>query len=271
MNNHIKNFYSEFSDASPYGRFHRVIPLHADKKLSWEEVSDLAPTLPRGWFELSQLKVEDRIEFSREFWLSKLPFFPSIHTFLPKFFDRLDDVQIYLTQNSFEDPLEPELVYSVAQNEGFFHGAPPASQDVLLKLQNQLDGYILPMDYVTFLEIHNGFSKYTDTGIIKIENVLKLYKNFQEFLREQSDLHLPNGESVNPRSLIPFYESFGQHCYQCFYGDWYPEQEMGNVYYSGIERTLSDISVKGNWMEQMAFPNFMDWLVFYLEPAIEGE
>jgi hypothetical protein len=69
----------------------------------------------------------------------------------------------------------------------------------------------------------------------------------------------------HPKSLIPFYESFGQPFFQCFWGDWYPDQEMGNVYYSNATKKILVSNKKDDCLETMAFETFTDWLVFYLE------
>jgi hypothetical protein len=53
--------------------------------------------------------------------------------------------------------------------------------------------------------------------------------------------------------------------FQCFWGEWYPEREMGNVYYSGFTRSISDYTQFGVGVETMAFETFTDWLMFYLE------
>ena len=53
--------------------------------------------------------------------------------------------------------------------------------------------------------------------------------------------------------------------FQCFWLEWYPEDEMGNVYYSGVANTISDLAAKATSAENMAFPTFTDWLMFYLE------
>ena len=39
---------------------------------------------------------------------------------------------------------------------------------------------------------------------------------------------------------------------------------MGNVYLSGIDYTLSDVSDKKAWAENLAFPTFSEWLAYYL-------
>ena len=70
---------------------------------------------------------------------------------------------------------------------------------------------------------------------------------------------------MNPRELFPFYQDFGQPCFQCFYGDWYPEQEMGNVSISLEDRRLPELEDMEDCEAHLAFPTFSDWLAFYLE------
>ena len=74
MDKHVKEFFCEYSDESPHGNFHRVIALQERVDTVWEQAIDLAPSLCRGWYELSKLPKEDRLEFTREFWLKKLPY-----------------------------------------------------------------------------------------------------------------------------------------------------------------------------------------------------
>jgi hypothetical protein len=113
--------------------------------------------------------------------------------------------------------------------------------------------------------MHDGFCKTTDcTGVIASECVSKEYEKLQDFLQKQNPMITDKGTEVNPKTLIPFYKSFGMPFYQCFWSEWYPEQEMGNVYYSGVDKTISDISSQIG-SESMAFATFIDWLIFYLE------
>lgn len=272
MSDHLHDYYEEFTDNfTQSGHFHKVIKLHESPDIDWGGISKRIPDLPKGWYELSRLSSRDRIEFTRDFWLSKIPYIPHIHDAILKFFDNLDNIGIYATQKNFDELFESQLVYHLKKEQGFYHGRPPLSEEETLQLHDGFKEYVpslnytLPPDYLSFLEIHDGFSKYTDTGVILSGKVQSFYRQFQEFLKEQGPLIDSKGEEVNPFSLIPFYESFGLHCYQCFWGDWYPEQEMGNVYYSGIEGSLSDISDQEALVENMAFPTFMDWLIFYLE------
>jgi hypothetical protein len=92
------------------------------------------------------------------------------------------------------------------------------------------------------------------------------YNAFQEMLGSVIDpITTPSGAIVNPASLIPFYESFGMPFFQCFWGEWYPEQEMGNVYLSPASRMISTCKKRGECDESLAFETFTDWLMFYLE------
>lgn len=266
MDLHAIEYYSTYSEKAPHGHFHRAIPLHDDPYMEWQEASEIAPRLCRGWYELAHLNVQDRIEFTRDFWLAKLPYCPHFDEFITKFFASLDDVGIFLTQQKYEDPFEAHLVYSLANNSGFFHGECPANEKEIINLQKDFPNYILPADYLAFLQIHNGFAKLTDTGILPSFQMKGGYDAFQKILKESREpLLTASGATVNPAALIPFYESFGMPFFQCFWGEWYPEQEMGNVYYSVASRKISICRKKRDCDETMAFENFMDWLMFYLE------
>lgn len=266
MDSHILEHFQVYSEQSPQGHFHQVISLHDSPGLLWEEVRKLCPILPRGWFELAHLTSADRIEFTRDFWLSKLPYHPDLSKGLTKFFGSLDDIGIFMTQQRFEDPFQVQLVYSLAEDSGFFRADPPAGSEEIIALQKAFPEYILPADYMAFLQIHDGFGKLNDTGTTKSTLMEKSYALFQEMLqREGAPLALPDRPAVNPKSLIPFYESFGMPFFQCFWADWYPDEEMGNVYYSGVTKMISDCSKADYRVETMAFETFTDWLLFYLE------
>ncbi len=266
MDLHAIEFYSAYSEPGPHGHFHKVIALHEERLVDWDEAVEMAPTLCRGWYELAQLPVQDRLEFTRDFWLTKLPYHPTLNEFLGKFFASLDDIGVFLTQRSYEDPFEAHLVYSLADNSGFFHGESPADEIKIINLQKDFPNYILPADYLAFLQIHNGFAKLTDTGITPSTKMKESYEAFQKMLEESEEpITTSDGASVNPVALIPFYESFGMPFFQCFWGDWYPDQEMGNVYYSALSRRIATCKRKEECAETMAFQTFTDWLMFYLE------
>jgi len=267
MDHHLKHFYRQASDETPRGSFHSVIALHQSQEITWKAIKEKVPDLSRGWYELAHLNTSDRIEFSRDFWLAKLPYRQGMDEFLNRFFSSLDDIGIFVTQKKFEDPYEAHLIYSIKGNGGFFCGAPPITEKGLNNLQHTFSDYILPNDYLLFLQIHNGFCKTTDcTGITSAEKVPESRENL---LKLQSEpLMTSKGTFVSPQTLIPFYESFGMPFYQCFLADWYPEEEMGNVYYSGETKTISDIYSGASSAETMAFPTFTDWLMFYLERIV---
>lgn len=265
MDSHATEYYTAYSDASPHGHFHKVIPLHDRKDMNWDEASTIAPKLCRGWYELSQLPREDRIEFTKEFWLTKMPYYPGLDEVLIKFFSCIDDIGIFLIQNQDQEPFNIQFVYSLKDNGGFFHGEPAAEESELIALQKLFPDYILPADYLDFLQIHNGFAKLTDSGILKTSEMEETYRQFQMMLENEEPLITAKGINVNPKSLIPFYKSFGMPFFQCFWGEWYPGPEMGNVYYSNITKTISDCTKPDCHVETMAFETFTDWLMFYLE------
>src|ERR1700738_3651907 len=101
MSEHIHDFYSS---GGGHKHFHQVVALHDAPTLEWDKISKTAPFLPRGWFELSRLPVEDRIEFTREYWQSKLPYIDSEGQRLEKrlydFFGNLDEIGIYAAQET---------------------------------------------------------------------------------------------------------------------------------------------------------------------------
>lgn len=245
VNSLIEQFYST-------GAFKEVIPV---ENLDWEEASKRAPMLPRGWYELSRVSAQDRVEFTRDFWLDRLPYHPSAHPQIYEFFDRLDDVCVMLTRTKDEE-MKAELVYSFADNSSFFRGKEPAKEDDLEDLKAEL-GVNLPKDFLSFARIHNGFGKLSDIGVMPIEEMAAAKRRVMELV-----LRAPEPMKVDAGTLIPFYEAFG---FQCFYADWYPGTEMGNVYLSGIDYTISDVTEKVEWMENLAFPTFIEWLNTYLQ------
>ena len=247
--------------------FQEVCILSEDASKGWSELSMQAPTLPRGWFELSRLSPEERIEFTRDFWFSFLPYHPLVHPILSEFFSRLDDIALVLAKK--DEEFCPELVYSLADNSTFFRGLPPASEEDLRELRLEID-QSLPRDYLAFLKIHNGFGKLSEIGMLRIEDVGMARQRAKELLLNPEKSVTSQGHPVDPGSLIPFYEAYGLVSFQCFYADWYPGSEMGNVYLSGIDYTISDIRDRKNWGDNGAFATFMEWLIHYLEGMTFG-
>lgn len=270
MDQHIKEFYCQYSDEKPRGNFHKVISLNETPDYNWDTVKKKVPGICKGWYELAHLTPKDRIEFYRDFWSMKLPYHRKLQESIDRFFESLDDIVIYITQRKFDDPFEAHLVYSLKDNTGFYSGNISATEEELANLQGLFPNYIFPNDYQAFLQIHNGFSKTTDsTGIIRTDLVRESYRRLQKQINDSKNkegLRTTAGKPISdPRSLIPFYESFGMPFYQCFWGEWYPETEMGNVYYSGEYNTISDVSSSEKGPETLAFPSFSEWLMFYLE------
>lgn len=246
------------------GAFQEVLFLSEKQNLNWNEICEKSPDLPRGWFELSQISPYDRIEFTRDFWLKMLPFNPKTHAAFNEFFEQLDDVAVVLARQEEEGFLVPELAYSLEDNSCFFRGRPPCSEVELGELKNEI-GLSLPRDYLSFAKIHNGFGKLSEMGLLEVESIGDARRHVMEMIIRASQPVKLGEKAVDAGALIPFFESIGLSSYQCFYTDWYPGSEMGNVYFSGIDYTISDTSDQKAGAETLAFPTFLDWLAYYLE------
>ncbi len=257
MNALVQEFYQ------PSGNFDSVLFL-SESKESWENARARCGELPRGWYELSRLPSPDRIAFTRDFWIDRLPYHPSFCKFASDFFGRLDDVGVVLSREKKGTPWTCEMVYSLKENRSFFRGSPPCREEELDDLKASLN-VILPRDYLSFLEIHNGFGKLSELGLLRASQIVGVREKVMNALLASEKPLMQAGRVVDPGSLIPFFASFGTESYQCFFADWYPGNEMGNVYLSGIDYTVSECSDRKEWSDQLAFPTFLDWIAFYME------
>ncbi|MBF8263191.1 MAG: hypothetical protein HW387_856 [Parachlamydiales bacterium] len=261
MNTLVRDFYR--TEGKEEGLFSSALFLTVDQQ-SWEEASAKCSRLPRGWFELCHLPAEDRIEFVRDFWLNLLPYHPSFHLFLEDFFRKIEDITVVLTQSQKQGPWSVEMVYSLKDNRSFFRGLPPCNESAIDELKSRV-ATPFPRDYLAFLRIHNGFGKLSELGLLSVDRVVDAKQRLMDqYLDAERPLRAGN-VSIDPCALIPFYESYGLGSYQCFFNEWYPGNEMGNVYLSGIDYTISDYADRKRWADHFAFPTFLDWLSFYLE------
>lgn len=260
MNSLMKRFFS----GSKENQFMEVRFLSEETDVTWEEISKVAFDLPRAWYELSRISPQDRVEFTRDFWLDRIPYHPSAHPSIFEFFEQLDDVVVVLTRRVEGEPMDAELVYSLADDSTFFRGKAPCTESDIQELKTEIE-VNLPRDYLSFLKIHNGFGKLSEMGLLEIQEIADTRRRVIElFLRTEK--RIKSGEmDVDPGALYPFYEALGLSSFQCFFSDWYPGSEMGNVYLSGIDYTISDVSNKKSWVENLAFPTFSEWLQLYLQ------
>ncbi len=234
-----------------------------ENNLDFEKAKNLAKDLPKAWYELSKISKEDRIEFSRDFCLKTLPYYPHIYSFVYDFFNSLEDLNIVLVKEKGVDFYRSQLVYSLKEDRAFFRGYPPINQDVG-EINSQFQN-LLPSDYLIFLKIHNGFCKNSDTGIFKAELLNDVAAEFQNLVMNKNGQIKCGSTFIDPKTLIPFYQCYGRDAFQCFYTEWFPQGEMGNVYYSGPDNAISDFKNNLNSSENLAFPTFLDWLIFYLD------
>ncbi|NGX33932.1 MAG: hypothetical protein K1060chlam1_00275 [Candidatus Anoxychlamydiales bacterium] len=245
-----KNFDSGFEDV--------IIVDTKTHKL--DDLQKLSKNFPKAWYELASLNTSDRIEFSTEFCLKTLPYTPNTYQLVYDFFLKLEDVSIILTKKK-KYPYRVELVYSM-QNDAFFRGQPPLRDEKISQINRKFND-MLPRDYLKFLKIHSGFAKNSDTGIIEAENIFEITKHMQDLMKSQNKTIKSNGGIIDPKNLIFFYQTYDKMDFQCFLSSWYPISEMGNVYFSYIDSAISNY--KDNSFENLSFPTFLNWLMFYLE------
>lgn len=238
-----------------------VLFLSEEKDLDWNSVLEKNPDMPRGWVELARVSSEERIEFVSDLWLSRLPFHPIAQKAFTQFFSRLDDIAIVAVKRNSD--VSAEMVYSFADNRSFFRGLPPSVEEDVRLFKNEL-GTRLPYDYLSFLRLHNGFGKLSEIQIMPMDEVFAAREIVKSLISDPEHAIQWKNQMIDPNSLIPFYEEFGLNSFQCFFTDWYPDSDMGNVYLSGINDSLSDTSDRSQWTEQLAFPSFLEWLAFYL-------
>lgn len=260
MNKHVKRYFEEAREDSDRGHFHRVISVGKD--LPWESVQQEAPGIPRGWYELMQLDTESRLELFEQFWALKL----EEHPLVEDFFERLEDITLFLVQQREGDPFNAHLVYSLKEEAGFYQGTAPLSEGEIEDLC-LFRGEPLPSDYLAFQSIHAQFGKNGDSGICSVKQMDEAWKLLQNFLNQRDPILFYDGEEIDRKKLIPFYNSYGRYSWQCFCGDWLPEEEMGNALISHETVFLPMLHV--DCTEGLAFPSFLDWLAFYLKAPLE--
>ncbi len=268
MQRYIEKLFSQVSGEQMEAPAFDVLVLGEEMDGEFDQLKKECPHLPKGWLELSHLPQEDRVEFTRDFWIASLPFHLEAVEKVTRFFDSVVEIGVLLGRGEHEKVYTPHMIYVLKDEMGFFHGRVGANSDIESTLDALFPGTLFPPDYRAFLHIHDGFSKASDSGVIPTFHLQRVNDHFQTLINREPGVLTTKGTSVNPHSLIPFYESFGMPYFQCFWKDWYPENEMGNVYYSGNEHKISDPVDKVLAVEEMAFPTFMDWLFFYLEAVV---
>ncbi len=256
MNTLVRKFFCEAGD------FEEVRILTETPAKNFDELISLAPKFPRGWFELSLVPPRDRVEFALTFWLGRLPFQPKAHALIVSFFESLDDVCVVLSKQ--KGTWTPQLVYSLRDNSSFFRGFLPAEEESLLDLKIEMD-FSFPSDWIAFAQIHNGFGKLSEMGVLRFEEIPFARRKVMDMILTASRPVRSGHLVVDAAALIPFFELPGLNSFQCFYADWYPGFEMGNVYFSGIDYTVSETNQTDATEENGAFSTFLEWLALYLE------
>lgn len=250
MNNNVLEFYSKSSSEDINHPFYEVIFI-GDEHPSYEEVSKLAPNLPRGWLELSAQDLDVRKDLIKSYWQACLPFFP-----VDTFFNRVDDIGLFLTKKSPDSVFEAELVYSIENNEGFFRGFPFLTDKEVYELSVKFD-YILPEPFLQFMQIHG--SLWSNKG--ELISPFTLLEEMKAFQSEHSQEIFVFGErEVHPMNLIPFFKQKSPKGTQCFITVWSLVGEIGNVFFNEEEKKLSSYHPH----RKGSYARFSDWLFSFL-------
>lgn len=247
--------------------FHRILPLSQESGKGWDLLSERAPLLPRGWYELSRFPQADRVEFTRAFWQAQLgPHLSGARQEgrFAAFLDQLEDVEIVLTQPKADYPLEAHMLYTLKGREGALgmYGAPPATPAAVAHLRQQFAHLSLPDAYFSFLTIHDGFNRYLDRGIVKIHEMARIFQSVQQHLA-YTVLNASDGVEREAIHTVPFYEGIEVGSYHCFDAAPGQEQERGN-YALPLKVGNDRYEVVSSPVEKI-FSTFIEWLLYYLE------
>ena len=240
--------------------------LHLNERIdvTWEEISNRAPTLPKGWFELSQLPPGLSLEFMRDFWGNALPSIPHLCAFFDRFFAGVEGVEIYLAARKKNGPFESFFVYKMRASTDFFLGSPPLNQNQIDQMTQNIP-FPFPEDYLRFLWIHDGFQKGGEAGIFVTTLLLSEQRAFLKEIKEKGGEIRCECEKIDPQALFPFYRSLDLDSCQCFYKNWHHDEEVGNVSFSLSKGEISYYKNREKEEKTFAFNTFLDWFVFYVE------
>ena len=147
----------------------QVIELHEKEGVSFSQILPICPTLPKGWFELAMLTIEDRKEFFSAYWKSCFSYQPMIPERIDHFFSSLEEIGIYLVRSSKEEFYEPHLCYH-GKDEHLFIGHLPATLTQIMDAQKNFEGLIDPQ-FLNFCQIHNGMNKISYGRIFALEKM----------------------------------------------------------------------------------------------------
>jgi len=218
------------------------------KRISYENALKKAPTLPKGWYELARFSKKQRVEWIRALWAQVLPQFTMK--------DAIEKVDLEIHAR------KPVLKYMVSGE--LYWGAPPATMPQIARVGEVID-CDFPPDFCAFYQIHNGFFKEGESGILPLQKLRQAHNVLSVHITQLEKEMLFRGEKVNPMALVPFYEKRDGKIYQCFFKPWKVEGQMGNVQCALDEGYLADPQGSKSEMRDPAFETFTGWLNDYVE------
>ncbi len=227
--------------------------------MSWNDVSQIAPRLPRGWFELMGLAKQDRLDFFLEYWSSILAFENKEFPGICRFFSLLETLEVYLCRTA-QGPFDVKMLYIFQEERCCFQGEPP-----LMDLDERSFPLLRDDHYRRFFSVHNGFSKLEDEGILSYRSLAKVQQKLRQQLVKLGYIY-PENDCCS-LGLFPFYGYEEPLTYQCFLLD--PEI-CGNFSSPSIiigEQERDCFGIENLEVLQLKtgfFPSFLSWLEAYL-------
>ncbi|WP_063328971.1 hypothetical protein [Chlamydia pecorum] len=233
------------------------------KEISWDSISQMAPRLPRGWFELMGLSKRDRLDFFKEYWSSILSLEDNGFPGICRFFSLLETLEVYIFRVP-QGPFEVKMFYIFEDGRYGFHGEPP-----LINAEERNFPPLRDTHYQRFFSIHDGFGKWEDEGILSYRSLVKA----QQKLRQHCEsLHYIADDTFCSLGLFPFYGYEEPLTYQCFLLD--PEvcRNLPSPNIRIGEKELEHYSSRDLEVVQLCTgyaPSFLSWLEGYVHSEEE--
>lgn len=231
--------------------------------MSWEQIANQAPRLPRGWYELMGLSSRDRIELCLEVWCTSLGVQDKESKGICRFFSSLEDIQIYIYRKHRTSSYEIKMVYIGLDSHMHFYGNPPSLS---------LEGVSLPRlgddCYYHFFSIHNGFGRDNDEGILSCKHLARAQYKLRTYLLQSQCIDAE--DTCSSLGLFPFYGSERLFTYQCFICDLELQrgQTSPNILFNILDRAEEksvDAFIDLSHLTATRYPSFLLWLNTYLQ------
>lgn len=232
--------------------------------LSWGQIVQKVPRLPRGWYELTGLSCRDRIDLCLEVWCSSLGIKDKEAVGICRFFSTLEDIQVYVYREHKTGAYEIKMVYMVQGSHTHFYGSLP-----LLSLEGGSLPCLGDASYYKFFSIHNGFGRCNDEGILSYRHLARAQYKLRKHLLHFK--YIDPEETCSSLGLFPFYGGEHLFTYQCFICD--PELQRGQSSPNILLNIMDEKLLKNQGLRFIElshltatrYSSFLSWLDSYLQ------